>query len=68
MTKKWLGNKTCDICGEQVSSKGVSCFDAPTFMGPWAFMCKPCWLQMGLSGGQEYDAKTLLKIRDLGRK
>jgi len=67
--KKWLNGSKCEICKKEVSSVGDTCYDSPTHAGPWAFMCKPCWLNHGHHFGQEYDAKTFIKIRDLkGRK
>lgn len=65
MTKKWLGQTTCDICNGEVSELGDTCYDAVTYLGPWAFMCKRCYMNTGKALGREYDAKTLLKIRDL---
>ena len=65
MTKRWLGKKTCDFCSTRVKDKGTVCYDAKTSMGPWAFMCSPCFNNHGQRLGQMYDAETLLKITDL---
>lgn len=65
MPKKWLSQKTCDVCGSWVVDKGTRCYDAVTKMGPWAFMCCDCYRVHGKALGQEYDTKTFNKTRDL---
>ena len=65
LTKKWIGSKECNICHRIPSAVGATCYDSPTSMGSWAFMCRQCWLNFGFASGQEYDAKTLIKIQDL---
>jgi len=68
MTKKWIGANECDYCGRKPSENGDTAYDSPTVLNSWAFMCRPCWLDHGHNMGQEYDAKTLIKIRNLGRR
>lgn len=65
-TKKWLGNKKCDICKTEQST---AWYDARTiFAGRWAFMCQTCWEgnrlynDLGVGKGQCYDGETLEKI------
>ncbi len=65
MTKKWLGNKTCDICGSKPKDNGTVCYDVKTVMGPWAFLCAHCFPRYGTNLGQMYDAKTFKKMRDM---
>jgi len=66
--KKWLGGSKCDVCGKEVANQGGSCYDSPTFMGQWAFMCSKCYMFKGLAMGQEYCSQTLIKIRDIKEK
>ena len=66
MTKKWIGSNECDYCGRKPVDVRNTAYDAQTKYGPWAFMCRPCYYKHGREIGQEYDAKTLVKIRNLG--
>ena len=66
MTKKWIGSNECDFCGRKPTEMGDTASYAVIFSGQWAFMCRPCWLDNSRNTGQEYDAKTLVKIRNLG--
>lgn len=65
--KKWHGQtSTCNVC-EQELRQYDTFYDARLKRGPWALMCRACWqrhgLGVGLGVGQEYDSKTLEKIR-----
>ena len=63
MTNKWLGESTCNNCGEKPEGWFV---DGETIFGPWALMCQKCHkligAGIGLGVGQKYDAETLEKI------
>lgn len=37
--------KKCDICG------AIAYYDAPTFGGPWAYMCRSCYRNSGSKNG-----------------
>lgn len=63
---QWLGSSTCNICGKDPSDVGDTSYDAKlNYSGQWAYMCKPCFDTHGRMFGQEYNAVTLTKIRDL---
>ena len=56
--KRWTGEPgDCDICHNQLIK---DFYDARTFAGPWATMCKSCWRnctdqQLGTGHGQHYQ-------------
>ncbi len=53
--KVWLGNTTCDFCKRPIYG---ALYDARTFSGQWATMCKTCWMEhageLGTGKGQRY--------------
>lgn len=40
--------ETCDICATALKS---ICFDGATRYGPWAWMCRECFVSMGVGLG-----------------
>ena len=62
---KWIGKspEKCDLC--HTSLRGVF-YDAMTAWGPWAIMCRSCFLThglgLGLGRGQKYDHETGKKL------
>ena len=48
----------CDICREPL--KGKEAYDAKTIMGPWGWLCDPCFqlygVGLGIGRGQKYNA------------
>lgn len=56
----------CNICHESLF-QFATFYDGATSMGPWAWMCLKCWQYngrgIGTGVGQEYNSKTLEKIR-----
>lgn len=60
---KWLGVMKCDICKERNSEFFV---DGATVFGPWALMCKDCFMDygkgLGVGRGQKYDPETAEKL------
>lgn len=57
--KPWLGSHApthCQICGDPLVGSFV---DGATKMGPWAYMCLPCFKEtgygLGVGRGQQYS-------------
>ena len=64
---KWQGQKQCDFCGDSIRNHRTF-YDATTKAGYWALMCDECFSRYGIQRlgtgwGQEYDGKTLEKLR-----
>lgn len=54
---KWIGSKTCDICGCKIQGR---LYDARTRKGFWATMCETHWKEytnqrLGTGLGQCYE-------------
>ena len=43
----------CDVCGDDTPAQ----YDAKTTMGPWANMCKPHFMQLGVGLGAGFGQK-----------
>lgn len=70
--KKWMGDPPmgCDICGKMFGpSPGAGDYfvDGRTKVGMWGIMCLPCHkvhgVGFGTGRGQEYEHRSLVKIR-----
>lgn len=69
---KWLGNKTCDICGDELRSFPwfADCrIISPEGRRCWAVVCPEChslhaeFNRFGPGVGQQYDGETFQKIK-----
>ena len=65
MTKKWIGETTCDICKTDLTKEEYF-VDAPIKNGPWALMCPTCYKTQGKMFGQKYapDGTKMCDIHD----
>jgi hypothetical protein len=57
--------EACDTCGGKLKAT-PHFYDGKTRMGPWAWMCSPCFMRLG-SGlgtgkGQKYSSKSNEKV------
>jgi len=64
--KSWSGTTptTCDLCYKPFAS---TFYDARTKQGRWGLLCRSCFKEYGMGLGtglgQEYDLRTLKKLR-----
>jgi hypothetical protein len=59
----FAGIKKCDLCGAEPKE----IYDAPTMMGPWAYMCPTCFVLSGRNyAGWKFENKPSgKKLADL---